>query len=145
MAYSGKFKPKHPEKYVGDVNNIVYRSIWERNVMKTFDTSNSILAWGSEELVIPYQSPVDGNIHRYFPDFFAKVRQSDGSTTKFLIEVKPLAQTKPPVLPKSKRKTKRYREAMVIWLINDAKWKAARKWCEKYGYEFKIMTEHECT
>lgn len=145
MSYKGRFIPRNPEKYKGDVNNIQYRSLWERNVMKTFDTSKSVLAWASEEVVIPYVSPLDGRVHRYFPDFVAKVLQKDNTTEKFLIEVKPLSQTKMPEPPKSGRKTKKYQTSVAMYLLNEAKWEAARKWCEKNGYKFKIMTENECT
>lgn len=145
MSYKGRFVPKNPDKYKGDVSNIQYRSLWERNVMKTFDTSKSILAWASEEVVIPYVSPVDGQPHRYFPDFVAKVRQKDGSIAKFLIEVKPSKQTRMPEMPKSGRKTKAYKTALAIYLINQAKWQAAQAWCEQYGYTFKVMTEEHCT
>jgi len=72
MAYSGLFKPKNPQKYVGDPTNIVYRSSWECKVMSWLDRNPSIISWASEELIIPYKSPVDNRFHRYFPDFYIK-------------------------------------------------------------------------
>ena len=72
MTYKGKFKPKNPTKYQGDIKEIVYRSSWELKMMKYCDTTKSIIEWGSEELVIPYVSPWDGRYHRYFPDFYIK-------------------------------------------------------------------------
>jgi len=145
MAYKGKYTPQHPEKYKGDPTKIIYRSNWERNCMKTFDCNPNILFWSSEELSLPYLSPLDGKIHQYFPDFLVKVRSSDGSEKKYLIEVKPLSQCSLPILPKSKRKTRRYKTALATFAVNQMKWKAARSWCEKTGYEFKIMTETDCT
>ena len=149
MAYKGLYCPKNPEKYKGDPNNIKYLSLWERNIMKTFDESKMILSWfapsGSFEFFIPYTSPKDGKIHRYLPDFLAKVKQKDGSIAKFLIEVKPKIQTEPPKLPKSKRKSKRYFAALHTYAINQAKWAAARDWCEQNGYIFQVMTEIICT
>jgi hypothetical protein len=112
--------------------------------MKTFDKSKAILAWASEEVIIPYISPLDGKPHRYFPDFVAKVRQKDGTIAKYLIEVKPASQTRMPAPPKSGRKTKKYQTAVAMYLLNEAKWEAAQVWCEKNGYEFKIMTEADC-
>ena len=38
QKYKGKFKPDNPSKYMGDVENIIYRSGWERRAMKYFDT-----------------------------------------------------------------------------------------------------------
>ena len=79
MAYSGKYIPSNITKYRGDVNKIVYRSLWERRFMVYCDENSNILEWGSEEIIIPYLSPWDGKIHRYFPDFYIKTKQHDGS------------------------------------------------------------------
>ena len=79
MTYKGKFKPKNPIKYKGDVKDIVYRSSWELKMMKYCDTTKSIVEWGSEEIVIPYVSPWDGRYHRYFPDFYVKVRDKNSN------------------------------------------------------------------
>ena len=109
--YKGKFKPERPEKYKGNPRNIIYRSMWERRFMVYCDRNDNILEWGSEEFVVPYKSPIDGKIHRYFPDFYVKVKQHDHTTKKFLIEIKPKRQTKPPkASPKRKTKTW-YRES----------------------------------
>ena len=74
----GKFIPRNVAKYRGDYRNIIYRSSWELKFMKYCDMSPNIMEWGSEEIVVPYRSPLDGRIHRYFPDFYIKVRQSGG-------------------------------------------------------------------
>ena len=96
MAYKGKYKPSYREKYVGDPTKIVYRSLWERRFMVYCDTNPNVLKWASEEVVIPYRSPVDKRIHRYYPDFWVKTKKHDGSIEISLIEVKPKVQTKPP-------------------------------------------------
>ena len=93
MAYKGRYQPARPEKYRGDPRNIVYRSLWERRVMVEFDTNDNVLEWASEEIQIPYVSPIDGKRHRYFPDFVVKMRDRDGKVIVKMIEVKPLAQT----------------------------------------------------
>ena len=95
---------------------------------------------GSEEVIVPYISPWDGKLHRYFPDFYMKVKQSNGTTKKFIIEVKPKYQTKPPV-KNPKRKTKKWYKDVEAWGINSAKWKSANQYCEDKGMEFKILTE----
>ena len=139
MAYSGKFTPKNPQKYVGDYTNIIYRSSWEARVMNWLDKEPSIISWASEELVIPYVSPVDGKRHRYFPDFLVKVKTKDGKQKTMLIEIKPKKQAMEPV--KKKRITKQYIQEVATYGINQAKWKAATEFCLDRGWEFKVLTE----
>ena len=110
MAYSGKYQPSFPKKYKGDPTNIIYRSLWERKFMRYCDLNENILEWGSEEIIVPYRSPVDRRVHRYFPDFYIKIKESNKSIKKYLIEIKPKKQTVPPKKPQ--RQTKGYlREA----------------------------------
>ena len=92
MAYKGKYVPKNPKKYKGNPQRIVYRSLWERKFMVYLDTTEAIIEWGSEEIIIPYLSPVDGKVHRYFPDFYIKVRKHDGTVERSIIEIKPKVQ-----------------------------------------------------
>lgn len=141
MAYSGRFTPKNPQKYVGNHRNIIYRSSWEARVMTWLDKSPDIISWASEELVIPYISPVDGKAHRYFPDFLVKVRNKQGSLNTLLIEVKPKRQATEPV--KKSRITKQYIREVVTYSVNQAKWKAANEYCLDRGWEFKILTEQD--
>ena len=131
MSYSGRYIPKNPKKYKGDHSKVIYRSLWERRFMAYCDSSVSI---------IPYLSPWDKKIHRYFPDFYIKTKQHDGSLKKFIIEVKPKAQCKPPP-SQPKRKTKRWFNEVKTWGVNEAKWKYANEWCLDNNMEFKILTE----
>ena len=140
MTYKGKFKPKYPKKYQGDIKEIVYRSSWELKMMKYCDTSKSIVEWGSEELVIPYLSPWDNRYHRYFPDFYVKVRTKNGSLKKYIIEVKPKNQCTPPER-NPKRRTGVWYNKVKTWGINKAKWKSATEFCLDNNMEFKILTE----
>lgn len=139
MAYSGRYVPSNLRKYKGDTSKIYYRSLWERRFMVYCDNNDAILEWGSEEVIIPYRSPLDGRMHRYFPDFYIKVRQKNGTVKKMIIEVKPKAQCGPPKTPK--RKTKRFINEVRTWGVNHAKWEAAIEWCKDRGMEFKILTE----
>jgi hypothetical protein len=144
MAYDykqGKFSPKFPKKYIGDPTNIVFRSGWEKRVMDTLDNNPNVLRWASEEVIVPYISPIDNKPHRYFVDFYVEAKAPDGSIKKMLLEVKPAAQTKPPKPPK--RKTKRYITEVMTWGVNEAKWKAAEEYCHEKGWEFRIITEAE--
>jgi hypothetical protein len=144
MQYNqGFFHPQHPQKYVGDAKNIVYRSGLEFRMMRYFDQRDGVIQWSSEEIKIPYIRPDDGNTHLYYPDFLVKVRQSDGGTKLFLIEVKPAKHTKPPKTPKTRAQQKRYLYEVTQFAINAAKWSAAKQWCVRHGAEFLILTEAE--
>ena len=135
----GKYKPMHPEKYRGDPNNIVFRSSWERRVMVWLDGNSNVLEWGSEEFSIPYVKPTDNRIHRYFPDFYAKMITKEGKIKQVVLEIKPEKETVEPV--KKKRITKQYIYEVTTWGINKAKWDAARRFCSERGVEFQIITE----
>jgi hypothetical protein len=139
--YQGKYKPKNPQKYLGDPTNIVYRSGWELRLMRYLDSHPNVLEWGSEEVVIPYISPIDGRYHRYFTDFIVKQINRDGNKETIIIEVKPKAQTKPP--EKKSRVTKRYVNEVKTWGVNQAKWKAASEFCKDRGWKFQLITEDE--
>jgi hypothetical protein len=141
MSYKGKYQPSFPQKYKGDSQNIIYRSLWERKFMVYCDLNENIIEWGSEEIALPYRSPIDRKIHRYFPDFYIKVKESNGSIKKYLIEIKPKRQTVPP--PKPQRQTKKYLYEAYEYAKNQSKWEAAREWCADRGYEFKILTESD--
>ena len=137
MRYKqGKYIPRLPKKYKGDYRNIVYRSSWEYKFMRWCDNTSSVVEWGSEEIAIPYISPVDGKRHKYYPDFYVKV-----GNKKYMVEVKPTRQTKE---PKTQKKiTKRYVTEVVTYSVNKAKWKAAEEFCKDYGWEFMLITEKE--
>lgn len=139
MAYKGVFKPKNPQKYVGDPTNIIYRSSWECRMMDWLDQNPSILSWASEELQIPYVSPVDSRWHRYFPDFLVKMKTKEGKTKTMMLEVKPKKQSRPP--EPRKRVTKQYIQEVATWGVNQAKWKAAEEYCLDRGWEFMVITE----
>ena len=141
MAYRGKYYPSFPRKYKGDPTNIIYRSLWERKFMVYCDKNAKILEWGSEEIALPYISPHDSRVHRYFPDFYIKVQENTGKIKRYLIEVKPLKQTTKP--PKPKRQTKGYIREAFEYARNQAKWKAAREYCADRMWEFKVITEKE--
>ena len=141
MAYKGKYKVRAPYKYKGNPTKVIYRSLWELKFMTYCDTNINILEWGSEEVYMWYKSPIDNRPHRYFPDFYIKVREKNGTIKKYIIEVKPQRQTKPPARPK--RQTKGYLREAFEYAKNQAKWKAANEWCLDRGFEFKVITEKE--
>ena len=139
MSYKGWFTPRNPNKYKGDAKNIVYRSSWELRVMKYLDEQPNVVWWASEELPIPYKSPVDQKVHRYFPDFIARIRQIDKEIT-VVMEVKPFNQTQ---LPKQKRRTQKFLQEVATYAVNQEKWRAADLFCKEHGWKFMLITEKE--
>lgn len=137
----GYFKPKNPEKYLGNPTNIIYRSSWELKLLLYLDKEPKILKYGSEEIIIPYLSPVDNKIHRYYVDFIIIKLNNEGIKETLLIEIKPLRQTKEPKKPK--KISKNYINEVRQWGVNEAKWKAAEEYCKDRKWQFKILTEKE--
>ena len=135
MAYKGKFKPKNTQKYRGDPNNVVYRSLWERNAFRWLDENDSIVAWSSEEIVIPYRCATDNRIHRYFVDLWFETKTGE----KYIIEIKPKKETTPPKNPG--RRTKKYISESLTYIKNQSKWEAAQEFALKHNLIFAIWTE----
>ena len=140
-SYSGKFVPKHPDKYLGNINDIVYRSLLERRFMVYCDEHPKVLRWNSEGIIVKYLSPVDQKVHRYFVDFIVQVESRDGNKKTILIEVKPYSQCFPPKTPK--KQNRRYITECATYAVNQAKWDAAKALCAKEGWEWKVLTEKE--
>jgi hypothetical protein len=146
MAYRGRYKPTNPQKYKGDPTNIIYRSLLERRFMVWCDINSSVLEWNSEEVVVPYKSPIDMRYHRYFVDFWIRYRDRTGNLRACLIEVKPHKQTMEPKKKEgSVKPTRRYLNEIMTWGVNQAKWKAATEYCLDRNWEFKILTEKQLT
>jgi len=150
----GVYKPKNTTKYKGDPTNIVYRSSWELKFMRWCDETSSVIEWSSETIVVPYRSKVDELIekkkklnykimHRYFVDFYVKLKTKDGTIKRWLVEVKPYSQTIEPVKPDKAKNSRSYTNALLRWWINDAKWKAAREYAADRNMEFRLITEKE--
>jgi len=134
-----KYIPVHPEKYEGDPTGIIARSSWETKFFIWCDHNSAIVSWSSEEFSIPYKCPTDDRWHRYFPDAKVKIRDANGNTKVYIVEIKPDKQTRPPESPK--RKTRQYLNEVLTWGKNNSKWEAAKEYCKDRGYEFKIITE----
>jgi len=149
VPYQGKFYPGNPDKYEGDVSNVIFRSGIELRLMKHLDESSSVIGWSSEEIIIPYMlydsKTRKDKLHRYFMDFKATIQKKDGSQKTCLIEVKPKVQCAAPIKPKNPKRAKvaqaRYERDIVTYVKNRTKWDAAEALCEKKGWQFVIMTE----
>jgi len=140
-THKGKYRVINPAKYRGDIQTVTYRSSWEVKFMKWCDTNASVLEWGSETAIIPYKSPVDNKIHRYFVDFYIKVKDKTGAVTRYLVEIKPAKFTQPPAIPQ--RKTKRFIQEVFQYGVNQAKWKAANEFCLDRSMQFIVLTEKD--
>ncbi len=138
----GRFHPQNPEKYKGDVQNIIYRSSWELKFMQWCDRNPNVIEYASEEFCIPYLSPIDGRVHRYFPDFIMKVKEQSGQVKNYIIEIKPKKQTVPPVQT-SKKRNRTFINEVKTYAVNEAKWKAAEEWCKDRLLKFMIITEDQ--
>ena len=136
-SYRGLYRPTNPKKYVGNTKQIVYRSLLERRFMRYCDLNQDILYWASEELPVRYYNPLDKKYHRYFPDFVVKTVNND----KYMIEIKPSRQAVKPKPPK--KKTKSYMRESFEYIKNQAKWQAAKSYCDDNGMQFKIITEKD--
>ena len=138
MAYKSKYKPKNPQKYVGNPNNIICRSLWERTFCKYLDENINIVRWSSEELQIPYVSPVDNKVHMYYPDFLFEIKKNEEVET-LVVEIKPKKQTKQPEIGSKSKRT--FITETLQFEINKSKWKSASDFCNKNGWKFVILTE----
>lgn len=137
----GVYKPINREKYSGNQNPI-YRSSWELKFFRWADKNKKVVRWGSENIIIPYVSPLDNKVHRYFVDNFIVFLNPKGKPKKYLIEIKPSKSVARPVINERKRKSTMIYEQKT-WVVNQAKWEAAKRWADKKGYEFIILTEKE--
>ena len=134
----GLYKPLNKKKCKNTVTP-VYRSSWELKLFRWMDLNPNVIAWTSEKVIVPYENPVTGRVSRYYPDATMHIKEGD-KVIKYLIEVKPECETKPPVFSKRKKpKTVLYER--VTWAKNQCKWKAARQYSARNGYKFIILTE----
>ena len=133
----GVYEVRNPNKYVGDLKKVIFRSSWELYMNQFFDNNPNVLRWSSEEIIIPYVKPTDGKVHRYFPDYWVEYKNRHGNIVEEIIEVKPSNQV---FLNRKKRVTNYDRWTRAI---NESKWRAATEYCNKRGIKFQILTENQ--
>ena len=139
---NGFFHPRNPKKYVGDLNKIVFRSSWEKDFMDFLDNNTMVKRWGSEIISIPYIKPTTGRVHKYYPDFYVEyINRKTGKIVQDLVEVKPDKQIRKPTTRGKSKKTQLY-EA-ITWSVNMAKWRSAQLYCDKYGFNWKVLSEND--
>lgn len=134
----GIFTPKNKDKFIG--KQAVYRSGLELKFFRFCDDNKNVLKWSSENVVVPYVSPLDGRVHRYFVDNFISIKEGN-KIKNYLVEIKPYRQTKPPTTKYRKKAHLLYEQRQ--WAINTSKWESAKKFCKKKGWDFLIITEKD--
>lgn len=92
----------------------IVRSKYEALFAKYLDQNSQVIKWKYEPFWIPYE--YNGKVEKYYPDFL--VEWENGS--KWIVEVKPEAPD----------------EAQ-----NLAKFDSAKKWADKSGFKFVLVTE----
>ena len=139
----GYFQPKNLNKYVGERNNIFYRSGLEFRFMTICDLSERVLKWSSEPFRIKYYHPLEKRNKQYIIDFWIEVLDNQEQKRKILVEIKPSVQTVKPKQPKkmTEKAKQRFINESVIYIQNIAKWSAAKDVCKQLGWEFFIITE----
>jgi len=142
MPYKTKYIPKNSTKYIGDVDKIICRSLWERKFCKFLDENQNVIRWSFETLKIPYVSSIDNKVHVYLPDFIVEKQNKDGIIETLVVEIKPFKQTQKPSAGKRKSKKSLINEN-ITYTINTNKWEAAKKFCQKHSWKFVILTEKE--
>ena len=138
----GSFTPRNPNKYKGDLSKIYFRSGWELKFLQWCDDTQSIISYASECVKVPYIHPLDNRPHEYYIDFYIDMKLSDGTTQKWLIEVKPEKYTKLPKEPKKKtaKSMKNYRVHYQTSLINIEKFKSAKYYSKQMGAIFGVIS-----
>lgn len=131
----GKYELNNPEKYAGN-RTPTYRSSWEWAMMKFCDDNPNVSQWASEAIKIPYRNPLTGKYTVYVPDFFIVYTDKNGKNRVELIEVKPENQADKSKLGRSKANQAHY-------IVNMAKWEAARAWCKQKNIYFRVITEND--
>ena len=131
----GYYRPIFPDKYIGDIENIYYRSGLELKFMRFFDLNSAILKWNSEDVIVKYLDETTNKIRRYFVDFYIKLVDINKLVKEYLVEIKPYQQVNP----------KRFKNdySKLQYIKNVSKWKAAERYAKSVGVEFLILTERD--
>ena len=136
----GTYRPVDGSKFKGK-KHPRYLSSWELKFFKWCDRNPHVIQWSSESVCLPYVSPVDGKMHRYFVDNTVHIREGN-KIQKYLIEIKPHKQTQAPTTHGNKKQSTILYET-ATFAVNQAKWNSAKEWCNNNGYVFQIVTEKD--
>lgn len=138
--YQGRFTPRHPEKYRGNTENIIYRSSWEFTFLTWLDQNPNVFWYASEELCLPYYFQGDSKWHRYYPDFIVELQTKTETRQIWMVEIKPYRQTLAPGRKRFTNPRTQLKETL-NYAKNQAKWQAAQAFCSNKGWKFVVITE----
>jgi hypothetical protein len=139
----GYFIPNNPEKYTGDLNNILYRSSWEFYVLRIFDQNPRIISYCAEPFSIKYLHPFAHKYRNYYIDAYAKILNARDEVIEWIFEIKPNKYTRPPTPPKNPtpKANKNYNHHAKQYIVNCKKFEAAKEYARSKGMKFGIITE----
>jgi hypothetical protein len=137
----GYYTLLNPSKYTGEIP-IIYRSSWEKKMMIFCDTNENVIKWSSEPLAINYYNVLDSKFHKYYPDYYIRIKKGD-EIINYLVEVKPKSQlTKPQPPKKNTRKAlESYEWAVKTYVTNVCKIDALKKFASQNNYKVMLITE----
>lgn len=143
----GYYRPINPEKYIGDVTKIIYRSSWELQFCKYCDLNSNVLYWSSEPFSIEYENPIDNTLHNYYVDFYIKVKTKNEEIKEYLVEIKPYSKTQRPILENKDKvhyKTlRKYTKELEEYIINQAKFKAGLEFAKRKNLNYIVLTDKD--
>lgn len=152
--HQGWYPLSNPQKYIKPADGymqstklyenkiyVQYKSSLEKNAIRYADLNPKIVKWSQEPFCIEYIKPIDHKQHRYFIDMYLEF--VNGS--KVIIEIKPFNQTIPPKKPTkiTGKIMENYKESVITYIINRAKWQAANNFATRKGLKFIILTEKQ--
>lgn len=153
-CHKGKYQLINPDKYMKDVALPEYKSMWEHNFFAACDVNPFVTRWGYEPFPISYYSPMYMKQTMYKPDVYLECRYPDGREAKYLIEIKPVAYSVPPKMPKApppgsdakkletfNKRMNQYNKKNMEVMVNYAKWQAAEAWCMANGINWFVANE----
>jgi hypothetical protein len=141
----GYYRVLNTDKYTGDLTKVIYRSSWEAQFMRFCDTNPNIIGWTSEpDLACNYYDPLLKKMRKYYIDFAIVAQDNDGNISKWFIEIKPNKQIVPPTTPKrmTDKQTANFLHNAKAYIVNQAKFEAAKQFAAERGFKFGIVTEN---
>ena len=150
----GRYKVKNVSKFIpslatrGVLDVAIYRSGWEKYAFMMCDLDPAILKWGSECVKVPYQYRLDpkGKYRNYYPDLYiewmmpSKNNEEGQEVVKFLVEIKPGKECKPPRKGKNQAY---YARDLATWFMNSDKWMFAEQMCQANNTRFVKWSEQD--
>jgi hypothetical protein len=142
--FQGVYDVQNPSKYAG-LKAPIFRSSYEAAFFHWCDTNDRVVKWGSEIIEVPYQIPLQTRTHKYVTDAYLEVKNSSGTVSKYLVEIKPKSQTVQPRRPTTTnwKALRNFHYAQSTFVKNMSKWRAASAFAQARGMKFMLLTEDD--